>query len=185
MSLPHFQDPDRINPASPQDRLPTATYSAALDHLVIACVDVVLTHQTQVLLAKRNYPPRQSWWVLGGRMIAGESPPSAACRKIWEEGALQVHSDRFQFIGVYSTCFAQRQQPPQNHGSHSLNITYQIELSAVEKTQLKLSSTEYQAGEWMQLDVIHSLLSEQIAMDSALLQILKDLQKQSPFSEAP
>jgi ADP-ribose pyrophosphatase YjhB (NUDIX family) len=182
MSLPHFQDPDRINPVTPQDRLPTATYSTALDHLVIACVDVVLTHQNQVLLAKRNYPPRPSWWVLGGRMIAGEAPLSTACRKVWEEGALQVHRDRFQFIGVYSTCFAQRQQPPQNHGSHSLNITYQIELSDSEKAQLKLSSTEYQAGEWMQLDVINSLLTEQIVMDRALLQILKDLKKQSLLS---
>jgi ADP-ribose pyrophosphatase YjhB (NUDIX family) len=172
--LPHFQDPDRLNPISSGDRLPTPTYSQALDHLVIACVDIVLTHQTEVLLAKRNHPPRPSWWILGGRMVAGEAPLAAATRKIREEAALTISGDRLQFMGVYSTCFAQRQQSPQQNGLHSLNITYQVELTTIEKAHLNLSTTEYERGEWMDGDRIRSLLSDQVVMDKALLQVIQD-----------
>jgi ADP-ribose pyrophosphatase YjhB (NUDIX family) len=177
MSPFHFQDPDRVNPVTPQDRLPESIYSEALDHLVIACVDVVLTHQDQVLLAKRNAPPRPSWWVLGGRMVAGENPLAAASRKLWEEGSLRVDPSRLTWIGVYSTCFAQRQQSPQKHGLHSLNLTYHVELSASEKAQLKLSSTEYHQGEWLKFEHVNSLLTSKIVMDRALLQVLEDMQK--------
>jgi ADP-ribose pyrophosphatase YjhB (NUDIX family) len=173
--LPHFQDRDRLNPVSSGDRLPTQTYSQALDHLVIACVDIVLTHQTEIFLAKRQYPPRPSWWILGGRMVAGEAPLVAASRKIREEAALDVAGDRLQFVGVYSTCFAHRQQPPQQNGLHSLNITYQVELTPIEKAHLKLSTTEYEQGEWMSGDRIRSLLNDQVVMDKALLQIIQDL----------
>ena len=174
LMLPHFQDPDRLNPATSGDRLPTEIYSQALDHLVIACVDIVLTYQTEIFLAKRNHPPRPSWWILGGRMVAGEAPLAAASRKIREEAALDISSDRLQFIGVYSTCFAHRQQPPQQNGLHSLNITYQVELTAVEKAQLQLSTAEYEWGEWMGGDRICGLLNDQIVMDKALLQVVQD-----------
>lgn len=172
--LPHFQDDDRFNPVSSGDRLPTQTYSQALDHLVIACVDIVLTYQTEIFLAKRKYPPRSSWWILGGRMVAGEAPLVAASRKVWEEAALNVEGDRFQFVGVYSTCFAHRQQFPQTNGLHSLNITYQVELTSTQKAQLQLSTSEYEGGEWMTGDRIYALLNDQIVMDKALLQIIDD-----------
>lgn len=184
--LPHFQDPDRLNPVSSGDRLPAEIYSQALDHLVIACVDIVLTYQTEIFLAKRNHPPRPSWWILGGRMVAGEAPLIAASRKIREEAALNISGDRLQFIGVYSTCFTHRQQPPQQNGLHSLNITYQVELTAVEKAQLKLLTTEYERGEWMDGDRIYSLLNDQIVMDKALLQVIhtQRAQIESTYSQA-
>jgi ADP-ribose pyrophosphatase YjhB (NUDIX family) len=173
--LSHFQEPDRLNPVSSGDRLPTPVYSQALDHLVIACVDIILTHQTEIFLAKRNHPPRSSWWILGGRMVAGEAPLAAATRKTREEAALDIAGDRLQFVGVYSTCFADRHQPPQQNGLHSLNITYQVEVTIIEKSQMELSTTEYERGEWMSGDRIRSLLNEKIVMDSALLQIVQDL----------
>jgi len=105
-------------------------------------------------------------------MVAGEAPLAAASRKVREEAALDISSDRLQFIGVFSTCFAHRQQPPQQNGLHSLNITYQVELTAIEKAQLKLSTTEYERGEWMGGDRIDSLLNDQIAMDKALLEVI-------------
>jgi ADP-ribose pyrophosphatase YjhB (NUDIX family) len=169
----HFQDPDRFNPATPGDLLPASVYGQALDHLVIACVDIVLTHESEILLAKRSSPPRASWWILGGRMSAGEAPLAAACRKILEEAGLNVAPDRLQFIGIYSTCFAQRQQPPSKNGLHSLNITYQVELTSVEKENLKLSLTEYDQGEWMADEQIYRLLNDEV-MDLALLQVIRD-----------
>jgi ADP-ribose pyrophosphatase YjhB (NUDIX family) len=176
----HYQDADRQNPTTPADRLPIALYSQALDHLVIACIDILLTHQSQVFLAKRKAPPRPSWWVIGGRMAAGESPLAAVHRKLLEEVGLDIDCDRLLYIGVYSTCFSTRQQPPQQNGLHSLNLTYQVELTADEKAALSLSATEYLEGEWMSDDRITELLDRAIVMDQALLQIIQDFKNTCP-----
>jgi ADP-ribose pyrophosphatase YjhB (NUDIX family) len=170
----HYQDSDRHNPTTPADRLPTSLYSQALDHLVIACTDILLTHQTQIFLAKRNAPPRPSWWIIGGRMAAGESPLAAATRKLLEEVALDIAPDRLSYIGVYSTCFSTRQQPPTQNGLHSLNLTYQLELTSHEKSALKLSPTEYAQGEWMKRERLSTLLNPTIALDQALLKIIQE-----------
>jgi ADP-ribose pyrophosphatase YjhB (NUDIX family) len=176
----HYQDADRQNPTTPADRLPTALYSQALDHLVIACIDILLTHQSQIFLAKRKSPPRPSWWIIGGRMAAGEAPLAAAHRKLLEEVGLDIAPDRLLYIGVYSTCFSTRQQPPQQNGLHSLNLTYQVELTADEKAALNLSATEYLEGEWMSSDRMTGLLDMAIVMDQALLQIIRDAKNTHP-----
>ena len=173
-SVPHFEEPERINPVCPSEQLATEVYSTALDHLVIACVDAVLTHRQQVLLAKRNRYPHPSWWIIGGRMRAGESPQAAISRQVASETKLAFHPDRFTFVGVYSTCFAFRHQPPQHHGSHTLNLTYQIELIASEKAQLQLHQDEHETWEWVNVDRLSSLLNSSHAMDQALLQILQN-----------
>lgn len=176
VSVPHFQEHDRFNPVTSSDRMPAEVYGAALDYLVIGCVDLVFTCQSQVLLAKRNRPPRANWWLIGGRMTAGEEPVQAAVRKAAEEANLKLLSpDRFQLIGVYSTCFASRSQPPQHHGLHSLNITYKIELSEFEKNRIDLDPSEYVTWEWVELEQVGNRLESRDPMDEALLQVLKSL----------
>lgn len=177
--VPHFQEAGRVNPVSPADRLPEAIYGKALDFLVFACVDLVFTHRNQILLAKRNTEPRSSWWIVGGRMAAGEEPKATARRKAQQEAQLDVlDASRFQFLGVYSTCFAVRHQAPQQHGSHSLNITYQIELMLEEKERLKLRSDEYDTWQWVELNDVAVLLRSNNELDRALLTIVNDLQKE-------
>lgn len=175
--VPHFQEAGRINPVSPADRLPEAIYGKALDFLVFACVDLVFTHQSQILLAKRNIAPRSSWWIVGGRMAAGEEPKATARRKAQQEAQLAaLDVSRFRYIGVYSTCFAVRHQTPQQHGSHSLNITYQIELTVEEKERLKLRSDEYDTWQWIELNDVAILLNANNDIDRALLRIVSDVQ---------
>jgi ADP-ribose pyrophosphatase YjhB (NUDIX family) len=174
--VPHFQEQGRINPVSPSDRMSTEVYSTALDYLVIACVDVVFTHQDRLLLAKRHRPPRSSWWIIGGRMAAGEAPVTTVLRKAAEEAQLTLTADRCRYVGVYSTCFASRHQPPQAHGLHSLNLVYQIELTAVEKAAIALDSEEYSTWQWLDFQQISRLLDADEAMDVALLQVMKDLE---------
>jgi ADP-ribose pyrophosphatase YjhB (NUDIX family) len=176
----HYQEADRQNPTTPVDRLPTTLYSQALDHLVIACIDILLTHQSQIFLTKRSSLPRPSWWIIGGRMAAGESPLAAAHRKLLEEVGLDIAPDRLFYIGVYSTCFSTRQQPPQQNGLHSLNLTYQVELTADEKAALSLSAAEYLEGEWMSDDRIIGILDGAIVMDQALLQVIRDAKNTHP-----
>ena len=176
--VPHFQEAGRSNPVSPDDRLSEDVYSTALDFLVFACVDLVFTHQNQVLLAKRNTAPRSSWWIVGGRMTAGEEPKATARRKAQQEAQLtDLEASRFWSVGVYSTCFAVRQQAPQHHGSHSLNITYQVELTFKEKAQLQLRSDEYDIWQWFNVDQVQALLDSNDPMDRALLDIVKALKR--------
>ena len=176
--VPHFEEAGRVNPVTPDALMPEAAYGTALDFLVFACVDLVFTHHNQLLLAKRNTQPRSSWWLVGGRMAAGEAPTATATRKAWQEAQLaDVAADRFQYIGVYSTCFAVRHQAPQQHGSHSLNLTYRIELTAKEKEQLKLRSDEYDTWQWVSLSEVVSWLNPNHALDQALLRVIHDLQR--------
>lgn len=174
--LPHFVEPDRLNPVAPHDRMPEEVYRAALDHLVIACVDVVLTHQGQVFLLKRDRYPHPSWWVLGGRMVAGESPQAAALRKLKQDVHLEgVEATRLHKVGVYSTCFAKRHQAPQENGSHTLNITYQLELTAEELEKLVWNPAEYRNGQWVDRNQVAPIFDRLEIMERALLRVLQDL----------
>jgi ADP-ribose pyrophosphatase YjhB (NUDIX family) len=173
----HFEEEGRVNPTLLTDRMPESSYSIALDHLVITCVDIVFLHSNQVLLARRNTYPRKSWWVIGGRMIAGENPLQTAQRKALEEARLNLTPERFRYLAAYSTCFARRQQPPIQHGSHSVNLTYCIELTETEKQQVRLKQEEYEANwAWVELDAVSQLLASRSEIDRALLRLIHDVQ---------
>ncbi len=183
MQIPHFEEAGRVNPKTGHDRLPEQMYSLALDHLVLTCVDLALIHHQQVLLARRNQYPRKSWWLIGGRMIAGEDPLVTAQRKASEEADLSLSRDRFHYVGVYSTCFALREQAPQHHGSHTVNLTYAVRLTVDEKASLKLSPQEYDTGyQWVDLDRVAGCLEANDLLDQALLQIIHDIRQLSYFN---
>jgi ADP-ribose pyrophosphatase YjhB (NUDIX family) len=147
--VPHFAEPRSLNQNSnPSTFLPEPEYGLALDALVITCVDVLLVQGNTVLLGKRRRPPNPDWWLVGGRMIPGESPLAAAQRKVKEEAGLSLAGDRFYYIGTYSTCFAERQQPPQNHGLHSVNLTYYAPISEAEQYAVTLTPSEYEDYRW-------------------------------------
>lgn len=157
--------------------MPEAAYSNALDHIVFTCVDIAFLYGDRLLLAKRTRYPRKSWWIIGGRMVAGETPIESAQRKASEEAQLHhLTAERFQYIGVYSTSFAFREQPPMHHGSHSVNLTYQVALSEPETQLLQLTSNEYDSNyQWVQLQQISELTDVNSPLDQALLQISQDL----------
>lgn len=171
-AVPHYRESERTYQADVDTRLPTEVFSQALDHIVIACVDLVFTYQQQVLLAKRCTYPQKSWWVIGGRMIAGESPLQAAQRKAEQEAALVLTDDRFEYVGTYSTCFAQRQQAPQERGLHSLNITYQVRLTVPEKAVLHLDTKEYDRWQWCTPADVLLLVNPTKALNQALLNLV-------------
>lgn len=174
--VPHYHECDRTYQVDVDARLPTEIFSQALDHVVITCVDLVFTCQNQVLLAKRRTYPQKSWWVIGGRMIAGESPLRTAQRKAEEEAGLQLADNRFHYLGVYSTCFAYRQQPPQDRGLHSLNITYGVPLTGAEKQRIQLDSREYSEWQWRSHATTASQLNASVGMDQVLLDLLDQVQ---------
>lgn len=176
--VPHFEEEGRLHFIQPGSKMPTQEYATALDYIVFTCVDLAFTCKKQVLLAKRNRQPRQSWWIVGGRMVAGESPLNAARRKAAEEARLKDLSlERFRYIGAYSTCFALRHQEPVENGSHSVNLTYQIDLSEIEKAHLVLSQEEYESEwKWVEFNQVQQLLGSHQVLDQCLLHIVQSLE---------
>jgi ADP-ribose pyrophosphatase YjhB (NUDIX family) len=158
--------------------LPDAVFGQALDALVIACTDVVLVHQTEVLLAKRCRYPIQDWWVIGGRMVPGESPQKTAQRKVQEEAGVALSEARFHFVGVYSTFFVPRLQPVAEHGLHSINLTYWVELTPEERSRLHLIASEYTDWHWFAWAEVLKILNTNTPNHRPLLRVLADVCQQ-------
>jgi ADP-ribose pyrophosphatase YjhB (NUDIX family) len=179
-TVPHFEESGRFNPVSAQDKMPAQEFGIALDYLVLTCVDLVLVNRDRILLAQRHQYPRPSWWVIGGRMSAGESPLQAAQRKAWEEAHLSLPPERFHYLGAFSTCFARRAQEPQHHGLHSVNLTYQVSLADTETTQIRLVDTEYTAiYQWADCNTMQKILDPDDSIDQVLWAIAATVFHQS------
>jgi colanic acid biosynthesis protein WcaH len=69
------------------------------------CVDIIIKNgQGEYLLIKRaNEPLKDQWWVIGGRVLKGESLEDAAKRKVQEEVGLEINN--LKSIGYYEDAF--------------------------------------------------------------------------------
>jgi colanic acid biosynthesis protein WcaH len=74
--------------------IPAEQYKQIIEVLPILCVDVVITNlRGEYLLIKRaNEPRKGQWWVIGGRLLKGESLEEAVVRKVREETSLSVEA---------------------------------------------------------------------------------------------
>jgi len=74
--------------------IPTEQYNQIIEVLPILCVDVVITNTGgEYLLIKRaNQPRKGQWWVIGGRLLKGETLEEAVVRKVLEETSLRVEA---------------------------------------------------------------------------------------------
>ena len=81
--------------------IPANDYAQITKVLPILCVDVVVQNSMgEYLLVKRaNEPLKDQWWVVGGRVLKGETLEQAAIRKVKEEVGLKV--DFVEPIGYY------------------------------------------------------------------------------------
>jgi ADP-ribose pyrophosphatase YjhB (NUDIX family) len=128
--------------------LPDDLYAAALDTLVIVCVDFIPLHDGKMLLSRRTRQPHPSWWVNGGRMRKGEVYGEAASRLMRDELGLRVACERFKLLGHYSLQWDTRAQAPQGNGCHTLSITHAIELTADEVDRIS-PCDEYDGLTWV------------------------------------
>lgn len=126
-----------------------SAYSKALRSLVIVCTDVLLVNRLNktVYLAKRiSKPMKDDWWLIGGRMYAGELPEESVSRCFKRETSVDIEKNRFKFVALNRYFFKDRQQTPQNIGCDSLCYTFVLELSKEELNKVSLDSNEYQGG---------------------------------------
>lgn len=95
-------------------------YGKVLDSVVVACVDTIVINRNKILLGKRTNYPNKSWWFFGGRMMAGESFESAACRGLKRELGLSVEGTSVKMLGTYSLVWPKRRESKQTNGCHHL-----------------------------------------------------------------
>lgn len=136
---------DGYHPVSPF--VDDDAYAKALDSLVLACVDVVPTHQGKMLIGKRTRHPQADWWVMGGRMRTGESFGVSAERLLKSELGLDLAPARFAPLTFFATAWQLRAWPPETNGTHTVSLVMHIELTDDEAKSLK-PNDEYSEIKW-------------------------------------
>lgn len=148
-------------------------YSQILDNVVIVCVDIILCNaQGEILLGKRQQEPMRDWWIIGGRMRAGESLEEAVQRNIKRELGFEADLSTLWQVGVYSMIWATRAQPPQNRGCHVMSITHGL---MVEPQEFKFNE-EYKDVRWINPKTV----TIQNGYHPYLVQIVKDWSNELP-----
>jgi len=122
--------------------IPAEEYKKIMEVLPILCVDIVITNTGgQYLLLKRaNEPLKGQWWVIGGRVLKGETLEEAAVRKVKEETALNIEA--VYPIGYYEDT---SEENPFGLGSplHSVSLVFSARVDDQQEVRLDYQSTDW------------------------------------------
>lgn len=125
--------------------IPSEKYAQILEVLPILCVDIVIKNfNREYLLVKRvNEPLKGKWWVIGGRVIKGETLEDAAIRKIEEEVGLRVST--VKPIGYYED-IAHTNRFGSSTPLHSVSIVFITEVDNFKQVKLDSQSSEWKSS---------------------------------------
>lgn len=130
--------------------LDDAVYAMAIGAFVIDCTDAVIVDRRERVfyLAKRAVKPMPGIWVIGGRRSAGESLPDSMRRCFKRETGLDLSHDRFTYVVGQDCIWKDREQEPQDVGSHNFCHRFAVELTPEERAQASrsLEKKEYEQG---------------------------------------
>lgn len=105
----------KIGPA----RIPERIYKQILKLVPIPCTDAVIVRNGKFLLGKRiNRPASGRWFLIGGRILRGESLTHSVLRHIRIETGLKVKVERL--LGAKETIFKNSAQGPASHAVNSV-----------------------------------------------------------------
>ncbi|TSC64387.1 MAG: hypothetical protein G01um1014106_143 [Parcubacteria group bacterium Gr01-1014_106] len=124
-------------------------YTRILDGIVVSCVDCILVHRGRMLIGFRASEPYVGWWVLGGRMLPGESFEDTAQRVTKRETSLHIDDpSRFAYLNTISYVWTKRAQSPRGHGCHMIGNNVMIVLSDEEASAIRKMS-DFTALQWI------------------------------------
>ncbi len=104
--------------------IPEDVFGECIDRLPQVCVEVVLTHDGGVLLARRTNPPAEGeWFWPGGRLRKGERLDAAARRIGREELGLVVTVE--ERLGVQAH-FWDTAAPAGAESRHTINVVHEV-----------------------------------------------------------
>jgi colanic acid biosynthesis protein WcaH len=123
--------------------IPSKLYQEILRVLPIFCVDLAITDESgRYFLVKRTNPPlKNEWWVVGGRVLHGETAEQAAIRKLKEE--IGVDAEGLEFLGYYEDKFDGNSFEP-NAPYHTMSLVFKYQWKNDQVIQL-----DSQANDWM------------------------------------
>jgi len=129
-------------------RLSDKEYSKITQSMIIVCTDALIINRNKktVFLAKRRAKPATGeWWYIGGRTFAGETFGKSVQRCFKRETGLIIPVSKFKFINIQNFIWAERQQHPQNIGTHPISFAFAVELTKKELAKISgsLDKKEY------------------------------------------
>ncbi|MFH0806307.1 MAG: NUDIX domain-containing protein [Candidatus Brennerbacteria bacterium] len=130
--------------------LSTGVYAEAMRAFIVACADVVIVDRARKTfwLTQRRHRPMMGIWWIGGRRYTGEDAVTSARRAFARETKMELPPERFHFLTIYEYHWKDREEQPQNAGSHTLAYLFTVELSEGERAQISrsLDAEEYTEG---------------------------------------
>ena len=122
--------------------IPLNKYSKILEDLPIYCVDIIIKNdKEEYLLIKRNNEPKKGeWWVVGGRVLKGETAKEAAIRKVKQETDLQVR--KIEPVGYFE--LVNGENPfglPFKY--HTISVVFMAIADDYQKINLDAQSTDF------------------------------------------
>lgn len=108
-----------------------AAYLEVLDNTIIVCTDTIIVNHRRrtVYLAKRATKPMKGLWWIGGRRNKAEAPLEGIRRNFKRETGLDLPGRRFKFVTITEYIWTDREQSPQEKGSHNLCHQFAVELN--------------------------------------------------------
>jgi ADP-ribose pyrophosphatase YjhB (NUDIX family) len=137
--------------------LDSITYGKALDSLVIACIDVAVIYEDRILLGKRKHYPQKDWWLVGGRLKAGESPQECSSRHILDTLGLQINPNdcRYEYVLSFYGAWAKRAHKPYLNGTHTHSSIYSLIITGLEKDRINVCG-EFSDIQWLNMQDVMS-----------------------------
>ncbi len=122
-------------------------YVQAVSSMVIVCADILFYSASKgvVYLAKRKSKPLSNWWMIGGRIKAGDTGEQGAVNNIKRETGLEVDPSRLKFLAMNRYFFNNRQQEPQDIACDSLCYTFALDIS---NDELAMANTNLDKEEY-------------------------------------
>jgi len=122
--------------------IPEEEYARIMGVLPILCVDVVVQNSKceYLLIRRANEPLKDLWWIIGGRVLKGETLDQAAARKVREEVGLTVSS--VQPIGYYEDV-CETNPFGLSSPQHSVSVVFSATVDQHQKVKLDNQSTDW------------------------------------------
>lgn len=124
-------------------------YGRALDCFVKGCADLLLQDAGgMMLMGKRKVHPQPDWWVLGGRMKAGDTVEEAAQRNCRRETGIDIDPSRWEFVCCQTMLWQFRKQAPEGNGTADFGVIMTAVVTEEEKATMNMCSAEYEEFGW-------------------------------------
>ncbi len=122
--------------------IPEQLYKQILSVIPIICVDIVIRNvRGQYLLVRRNNEPlKGDLWVVGGRILQGETARKACIRKTLEEIGLAITD--LHFLGIYEDIFDKNSfEVPGPY--HTISIVFETLIAVSESINLDSQHSDW------------------------------------------